>query len=126
MFKDYSKVIGALVGGLLYVNSVKGDPAPANFNHKAQCYTNADCGTGDSCSSYTCNAYGQCEIVLSDPHTICRPAKGSCDAAEYCTGEHASCPHDDYYDSDYSCRASSGIFFFGLHSALIVFVLLHR
>lgn len=31
---------------------------------------------------------------------VCRPSKGLCDAAEYCTGDSGDCPEDKYASHD--------------------------
>ena len=54
---------------------------------------------GDCCSS-TCQ--------FEPATTICRPAAGACDVAEFCTGSSSSCPADQLEPSTFECRGALG------------------
>ena len=54
---------------------------------------------GDCCSS-TC----QFEAAT----TLCRPAAGPCDVAEFCTGTSGSCPVDQFQPATLECRGAIG------------------
>ncbi len=49
---------------------------------------------------------GACTIsgVLAPATTICRPAAGVCDKAEYCDGVHPDCPADMFFANGTTCR----------------------
>src|SRR5438094_201104 len=54
---------------------------------------------GDCCSS-TCR--------FEPATTLCRPAAGGCDVAEFCTGASGSCPADLLEPSTFECRGAMG------------------
>ncbi len=54
---------------------------------------------GDCCSS-------KCKLESST--TMCRPAAGPCDVAEFCTGSSPSCPADGFKPSSFQCRGATG------------------
>jgi cysteine-rich repeat protein len=54
---------------------------------------------GDCCSS-------RCQ--LEPGSTICRAARGACDAPEYCTGASVECPADVLQPRGHTCRAAVG------------------
>ena len=54
---------------------------------------------GDCCSS-TCR--------FEPATTLCRPAAGPCDVAEFCTGASGSCPADQFEPSTFECRGALG------------------
>src|SRR5204863_355693 len=54
---------------------------------------------GDCCSS-TCQ--------FEDATTLCRPAAGPCDVAEFCTGTSGSCPVDRFQAATLECRGAVG------------------
>ncbi|TMA55097.1 MAG: hypothetical protein E6J75_12780, partial [Deltaproteobacteria bacterium] len=54
---------------------------------------------GDCCSS-TCQ--------FESSATLCRPAAGSCDVAEFCTGTSATCPADAVKPATSECRGATG------------------
>ena len=54
---------------------------------------------GDCCSS-------SCQ--LEPATTVCRPAAGSCDVAELCTGTSGACPADSFKPATFECRPAAG------------------
>ena len=54
---------------------------------------------GDCCSS-TC--------TFEAATTLCRPAAGPCDVAEFCTGSSGSCPIDQFQPATLECRGAIG------------------
>src|SRR5436853_38308 len=54
---------------------------------------------GDCCSS-------ACRFEPAT--TLCRPAAGACDVAEFCTGASAACPADQLEPSTFECRGAMG------------------
>src|SRR5439155_551163 len=56
-----------------------------------------DLKDGDCCSS-TCQ--------FEDATTLCRPAAGPCDVAEFCTGTSGSCPVDRFQPATLECRGA--------------------
>ena len=69
-----------------------------------QLASGAQCSAGPCCSS-TCQflSYG----------SQCRAAIGECDIAEYCPGDSADCPSDEYLHDGASCGGSAGYCFEG-------------
>ncbi|KAJ5280851.1 hypothetical protein N7478_006223 [Penicillium angulare] len=76
------------------------------------------CGDNACCDAKTCkfkdsavcddsndNCCSSCQYTSSG--TVCRPSTGTCDIAEYCTGNSSSCP-DNKYEKDGSSCGSSG------------------
>jgi len=48
------------------------------------------------------------EWTLAAAGSVCRPAAGSCDIAEFCTGASGICPPDAIQPSGYQCRPNAG------------------
>ena len=57
--------------------------------------TGAQCHSGECCTS-------QCQFKSST--TVCRPADGSCDVEELCTGQAVDCPEDLYLQDGSLCN----------------------
>lgn len=65
---------------------------------------NSNCGESDPNDCQSCRS-GTC-TMLTDAVT-CRPASGTCDIAEVCSGDSTSCPADATRSASTSCRAAS-------------------
>ncbi len=65
--------------------------------------TDTECDNPD-----TCDGEGTCVPNLELNTTECRTAAGSCDTAEYCTGDSRYCPDDAFADADTVCRGKAG------------------
>ncbi|XP_072534300.1 disintegrin and metalloproteinase domain-containing protein 8a [Salminus brasiliensis] len=77
-----------------------------------------DCGTVEECKNPCCNAtscrltegsacaHGECchNCQLRHAGSVCRPSAHDCDLEEYCTGETAQCPKDDYKMNGLPCN----------------------
>jgi hypothetical protein len=59
-----------------------------------------DCTSGDCCDLATC--------LFKDQTQECRPATGSCDVAENCSGSSAACPEDKVKDKGTQCGSCPG------------------
>ena len=84
------------------------------------CTTNSQCATGfcvnGVCCDTACNGgcgacnltgkVGTCSALPSK--TTCRPANGTCDVAETCSGTALTCPTDAFLPSTTTCRAANG------------------
>ena len=71
------------------------------------CSVNTDCNDDNPCTADVCSS-GACVHSYAPPTTICRPANGPCDEAEYCTGYGTVCPPDVYQPGDYICHVATG------------------
>eukprot|EP00731_Ephydatia_muelleri_P029982 Em0021g505a len=58
----------------------------------------AQCGAGSCCANCHFMSYG----------TLCRRAVGECDIAEYCNGNSAECPRDQFVRDGTACARKSG------------------
>ena len=58
----------------------------------------AQCGAGSCCANCHFMSYG----------TLCRRAVGECDIAEYCSGNSAECPRDQFVRDGTACAKKSG------------------
>ncbi|XP_066535772.1 disintegrin and metalloproteinase domain-containing protein 8a [Hoplias malabaricus] len=81
-----------------------------------------DCGTVEECKNPCCNAtncrltegsqcaHGECcrSCQLKESGSMCRPSAHDCDLEEYCTGESAHCPKDDYKMNGLPCNSYQG------------------
>ncbi|XP_072293109.1 disintegrin and metalloproteinase domain-containing protein 8a [Eucyclogobius newberryi] len=81
-----------------------------------------DCGTAEECKNPCCNATtcklkagaqcaeGACchNCQLKSTGSLCRPKRGDCDLAEYCSGLSASCPADAYTQNGLPCKQRQG------------------
>lgn len=56
----------------------------------------------DQCCGPTCTS-------ILPASTLCRPANGDCDVAEYCTGTSGQCPADAFRPANYTCRNAVGV-----------------
>jgi Putative Ig domain len=65
---------------------------------------NATVDPGEQCDGGTC-----CTPACQYATGVCRPAAGTCDVAESCTGTSAMCPPDGFVPSGTVCRASAGV-----------------
>jgi hypothetical protein len=65
------------------------------------------CPGNTICATYSCNGTSTCAVSYQGTATECRPAAGSCDVPEICSGTSASCPSDAFVDSGTSCRAGT-------------------
>lgn len=81
-------------------------PVRACKNAGAACSTGKPCEQGE----IRCiDGQAQCVAVgLADASTECRPASGSCDLAEFCTGTSADCPDDRLSSDESVCRPAVG------------------
>ena len=71
------------------------------------CAGDADCNDANPCTLDTCSN-GVCGHSYAAYDTVCRPAAGPCDAAEYCSGSSTVCPPDVYAASYVSCGGGLG------------------
>ncbi|XP_052007676.1 disintegrin and metalloproteinase domain-containing protein 8a [Xyrauchen texanus] len=81
-----------------------------------------DCGTVKECNNPCCNAstcrftkdahcaHGECchNCQLMQSGIPCRQSAHDCDLPEYCTGESAFCPKDDYKMNGLPCNSNQG------------------
>uniref|UniRef100_A0A672JW38 ADAM metallopeptidase domain 8a n=1 Tax=Sinocyclocheilus grahami TaxID=75366 RepID=A0A672JW38_SINGR len=81
-----------------------------------------DCGTVEECNNPCCNAttcrltesahcaYGECchNCQLKHSDSLCRKSAHDCDLDEYCTGESAFCPEDEYKMNGLPCNYNQG------------------
>ncbi|XP_052428928.1 disintegrin and metalloproteinase domain-containing protein 8-like [Carassius gibelio] len=81
-----------------------------------------DCGTVEECNNPCCNAttcrltqgahcaHGECchNCQLKHSDSICRKSAHDCDLDEYCTGESAFCPEDEYKMNGIPCNYNQG------------------
>ncbi len=86
-------------------NGASGTTGPAGGT--GPCAADADCDDGNACTTDFC-ASGQCAHSLAPATTVCRPADGVCDAAEYCTGRSTVCPADVYAPTTLLCHSPTG------------------
>jgi Mg-chelatase subunit ChlD len=85
----------------------RSDSIFCEFNNTArECETNDDCNRlDDVCAEGVCNASYNCAQAYKPDTTLCRPAAGTCDNAEYCTGSGPSCPQDVFKPLSTPCEA---------------------
>ncbi|XP_056326739.1 disintegrin and metalloproteinase domain-containing protein 8a [Danio aesculapii] len=81
-----------------------------------------DCGTVEECNNPCCNAttcrltegarcaHGECchNCQLKHTGSLCRKSAHDCDLDEYCTGESAFCPEDDFKMNGLPCNYNQG------------------
>uniref|UniRef100_A0A671Q090 Disintegrin and metalloproteinase domain-containing protein 8-like n=1 Tax=Sinocyclocheilus anshuiensis TaxID=1608454 RepID=A0A671Q090_9TELE len=81
-----------------------------------------DCGTVEECNNPCCNAttcrltegahcaHGECchNCQLKHSDSLCRKSAHDCDLDEYCTGESAFCPEDEYKMNGLPCNYNQG------------------
>ncbi|XP_077093187.1 disintegrin and metalloproteinase domain-containing protein 8a [Siphateles boraxobius] len=81
-----------------------------------------DCGTVEECNNPCCNAstcrltegahcvHGECchNCQLKRVGSLCRKSAHDCDLDEYCTGELAFCPEDEYKMNGLPCNHNQG------------------
>lgn len=68
-----------------------------------------ECDPGDNDPTDCCSATCQFEAGILEGGYTCRPSAGSCDQAEFCTGDSATCPADVFYNNPlFVCRESAG------------------
>ncbi|OQR80893.1 hypothetical protein ACHHYP_17082 [Achlya hypogyna] len=68
------------------------------------------CSNGGACDDDEndyCGFYGECVSAHKSFWTVCRPAAGPCDVAEYCTGHASTCPLDSYASAWTTCSGFS-------------------
>src|SRR5438132_2713881 len=63
-----------------------------------------DCDDGNQVNGDCCSSTCKFEPAT----TLCRPAAGPCDAADFCTGASGSCPADQLEPSTFECRGALG------------------
>lgn len=64
-----------------------------------QCDLGSNNGQPGFCCTSTCQ--------YANSNTLCRPAAGQCDVAEYCTGSDAVCPSDEFQPNGTLCNADN-------------------
>ncbi|XP_075390634.1 disintegrin and metalloproteinase domain-containing protein 8 isoform X3 [Tenrec ecaudatus] len=105
----------ACVQGALDTSRLVSDPVCGNklLERGEQC----DCGSAQECKNPCCNATS-CQIAkeakcargaccdqckVKPAGVLCRPAKDTCDLAEYCDGQQPECPEDDFQENGSPC-----------------------
>ena len=98
-----------------------GDPTCGNGIREAG--EACDCGSTTECTDSCCNAAtcelaagaqcasGECctaQCMLVSYGTECRATSGSCDVAEYCSGDSGECPEDVHLVDGSSCSSGAG------------------
>lgn len=72
----------------------------------------ATCDTGRPCEVGVIECMDSGPVCVSkgfrDRGEVCRPANGSCDVAETCTGDSLDCPSDGFAPSTTQCRPAAG------------------
>ncbi|KAK9964506.1 hypothetical protein ABG768_005671 [Culter alburnus] len=102
------------------VGELYGGPVCGNaFVEKGE---ECDCGTVEECNNPCCNAstcrltvgahcaHGECchNCQLKHSGSLCRQSAHDCDLDEYCTGESAFCPEDEYKMNGLPCNHNQG------------------
>ncbi|MEM2181050.1 MAG: MopE-related protein, partial [Nitrososphaeria archaeon] len=88
----------------------------SNCANSPHCQPTAVCGNGQIEVGEQCEKVGNewpacCDSTtcqFKPAQTPCRPADGTCDVAEYCTGSSAECPQDQVLPNTYECRPANG------------------
>jgi len=79
---------------------------------RRSCLSFDDCGVDQACVEGGClpldEACGGCAGGLCPTTTVCRPAAGECDLAEFCDGLSTACPSDAVASASTTCRSGSG------------------
>ncbi len=70
--------------------------------------TPIDCNDGFACSTDSCDPAVGCVNEFAAAGVVCRPAAGSCDLPETCTGVDKECPSDAFKPATEICRPGSG------------------
>jgi cysteine-rich repeat protein len=116
LFDRYSDVIASLGG---FEGSIRNDDQSQLANTITQivdaaiagaCCGDGEVEAGEECDDGNLNDGDCCSSTchFAPSTTVCRPAAGACDLAEFCTGSSGSCPPNAYKPTTAECRAAIG------------------